>query len=209
VVEAYDKFRDFVGRLNPESIREAVEKTALVTRSDPTLFELYCTFAILDELGQRRFHLGRFRLIRGTLQLPVERRGRRIVVHYQAVPRELKDVSRYADIAREHGLSGSMLIPDLVLEELGRPRRYLIIEAKLGDQSTSSGRSAADSARAALKDLLMYRRDYSAVLGRQDGPIGLGLAWGRGLRPATSEIMLATPDSLGPALGLWLDGDTR
>lgn len=51
----------------------------------------------------------------------------------------------------------------------------------------------------------MYRRDFASVLRRQDWLAGLGLAWGRGLGVAESDIMLAaTPNALGEGLDRWI-----
>jgi hypothetical protein len=59
----------------------------------------------------------------------------------------------------------------------------------------------ADSARAAVRDLFVYRRAFSAILDRQAEPYGLGYAWGEGLKPSLdSDVTLCTPDTLPEAL---------
>jgi hypothetical protein len=73
----------------------------------------------------------------------------------------------------------------------------VVVEAKLGIT-----RSVEDSARAALQDLLGYRRAFDEVLAQQDGPYGLGLAWGADLAASEDEILLCSPDQIGQALAL-------
>jgi hypothetical protein len=72
-----------------------------------------------------------------------------------------------------------------------------VLVAKLGIT-----RSVGDSARAALLDLLGYRRAFDEVLSQQEAPYGLGLAWGAELLPHEDEVLLCSPDQIGPALGL-------
>ena len=61
----------------------------------------------------------------------------------------------------------------------------------------------ADSARAAVRDLFVYRRAFSAVLDRQTEPYGLGYAWGEGLKPSLDgDVTLCTPDTLAEALSV-------
>ena len=62
-------------------------------------------------------------------------------------------------------------------------------------------RSVADSASAAARDLLAYRRAFAPVLGQQTEPYGLGYAWGEWLAPSFGgDITLCTPDTLSDAL---------
>jgi hypothetical protein len=93
------------------------------------------------------------------------------------------------------------LIPDLVIQITDQGgTRWLMIEVKGGYR-----RGVADSARAATRDLLGYRRAFGEALAQQQGAYGLGYAWGGGLAPSqASEIMLCTPDSLPGALELFL-----
>jgi hypothetical protein len=77
----------------------------------------------------------------------------------------------------------------------GDETRWLLIEIK-GVQ-----RDVAESARAAIQDLLAYRRAFDSVLSCSAGPYGLGVAWGAGLVTSTdSEIRLCSPDTIGTAL---------
>ncbi len=83
--------------------------------------------------------------------------------------------------------------------ELGATTRWLLIEVKGAARSAAS----ADNARAAMLDLLAYRRAFAPVLDEQTGPYGLGYAWGRELAPAAeAELTLCTPDTLSRALEL-------
>ncbi len=53
VLDCYERYRTLIGVLNRGAIRQSVEEHGLVTRDDPTLFELSCTFMILDSLRAR------------------------------------------------------------------------------------------------------------------------------------------------------------
>lgn len=138
-----------------------------------------------------------------TRRLTAIRGNERLRPWYQSVPRELRDSSRYLVEARRHGVPVDVLRPDIVLRWDGPGgRRWLIVEAKLGDVSFQSGRLIEGSPRAALKDLLMYRTDFSHVL-HGATTYGLGIAWGAELTPQPGEILLASPDAVGDALSLW------
>ena len=64
-------------------------------------------------------------------------------------------------------------------------------------------RSVVDSARAAINDLLAYRRAFEPVLGKQTEAYGIGIAWGADLEPKeTAEIVLCTPDTIPGALAV-------
>jgi hypothetical protein len=85
---------------------------------------------------------------------------------------------------------------------LHRPKRdscpWLLVEVKGGH------RRVEHSARAALLDLLAYRRAFEPALSRCHH-YGLGIAFGAQLKPdPTSEIALATPDSVSAALAGFL-----
>jgi hypothetical protein len=98
-------------------------------------------------------------------------------------------------------MSKGGLIPDLVIEmrENG-VSRWLLIEVKGGAK-----RSVGDSARAAILDLLAYRRAFAPVLDLQSKPYGLGYAWGEELKPfVDSEVTLCTPDTLAESLAVLL-----
>jgi len=204
---AYEVHRRFVGEMNRQAIREAVEARALVTRDDPTLFELLCLFRVIESLQVLGWTAGKFRLFGLGRHLRLRLgRGREVIdLHYQGTPQEFRDASLYRILATHHGVGTSPLIPDVVLcRSVGRTTRYLVIEAKLGDDRRAHGRSMQESARDTLKDLLMYRHDFSDVLRGQVGPYGLGVAWGGGLSPREEEVMLASPDMLSDALAIWL-----
>lgn len=198
VVGAYEAFRSMVARSDPATVREAVERQALVATDDSVLFELLCTFKLVDALHGRGWDMSPFSLIGGSLQLSGARgKNERLDVWYQQVPRELKTGSRYREILKAHGFShAAPLRPDIVVRlSRGKASRWVVVEAKLGVV-----RSAEASARAALVDLLAYRRAFDHVLEANPVPYGLGVAWGEGLSPRGSEVMLCSPDRLEEAV---------
>jgi hypothetical protein len=143
----------------------------------------------------------------GLLRPPVifhgHRDGTNLTVYYQHTPPQLSSGSRYRAVQQlHHFATPSGLIPDLVIrtEAPPSPRRWLLIEVKGGPKRPVEG-----NARAALADLLGYRRAYEQTLSQQHGMYGIGYAWGRGLEPANQgEIALCTPDTLKAALACWL-----
>jgi hypothetical protein len=196
VLNAYDRYAALVGRLDRQSIRHAIETYGVVSRDDPTLFELYCTFETLDALKALGWKLGRLGLFRGSLRLGGSRGGQRLEVTYQAVPRPLRAASTYRQLQIAHGVAPGMLRPDLILRQSTRGNdRWLLSEMKGG------ARGVDESARAALRDLLAYRTAFSDVLSHQDGSYGLGIAWGADLSPSVkSNVMLCTPECLSQAV---------
>src|SRR5205823_4784189 len=132
----YERYRALVGSLDRDAIRHAVETGGLVSRDDPTLFELYCTFAVLGALQQEGWTLGRFGLFRGSLRLIATRGAEHMQIDYQQVPRPLSTDSHYQDVQRDHEIGVGALRPDLVLRyENGTDARWLLIEAKGGEAS--------------------------------------------------------------------------
>ncbi len=100
---------------------------------------------------------------------------------------------------KAHELTVGGLIPDMVLHRPShRDRPWLLIETKGGH------RRVDQSARAALLDLLAYRRAFEHALSGCS-IYGLGVAFGADLAASTSaEISLATPDQLSAALAPFL-----
>jgi hypothetical protein len=148
----------------------------LVTRDDATLFELVCTFQVLDALRLLGWTLGRLGLFEGALRLTGVRGGERLEVTYQAIPRELSRHSVYRTIQVAHDLTPGGLRPDLVIQHIREgPSRWLLVKVKGG------ARPVEQAARAAAYDLLAYRTAFDVPLARQAGPYGLGIAWGAGL----------------------------
>jgi hypothetical protein len=196
VLAAYRRYRELVGQLDRHAIRHAVETHGLVTRDDNTLFELVCTFQLLDALRALGWTLGRLGLFGGALRLTGERGGERLEVTYQAIPPELSRGSVYRTIQVAHDLSPGGLRPDLVIRHAREgTTRWLLVEVKGGE------RPVEQAARAAAYDLLAYRTAFNARLAGQASPYGLGIAWGAGLaHNPSSEILLCTPDGLERAL---------
>jgi hypothetical protein len=204
-IAAYELLRSLVRQLDRGAVRDVVEQRALVVTADSVLFEMMCTFAVIEALSGARWVMDRLRLIQGKLRLDATRGSESLRLWYQSVPQEFRASSRYLSIAGKHAVPVESLRPDMVLRwDSQAGRRWLIVEAKLGDVSFQSGRSVEGSARAALKDVLMYREDFSDVLDETASPYGLGVAWGAELSPREGRVMLATPDRLGDALHLWL-----
>lgn len=200
VIAAYDRYRDLVGRLDRESLQHAVETYGLISRDDPTLFELHCTFQVLGGLERLGWRIGRLGLFAGSLRLAARREEQTLEITYQAVPRSLRRGSAYRTVQAKHGISTGPLRPDLVLlHRHGGQTRWIIVEVKGGH------RRVEESARAALYDLLAYRTAFDSVLEMQSGPYGLGVAWGAELGPSQeSDVLLCTPDCLDEALKLAL-----
>ncbi|HVH51422.1 MAG TPA: hypothetical protein VM690_04705 [Gaiellaceae bacterium] len=197
VLCAFERHHELVKRLDRESIRKAVETFGLVSRDDPTLFELLCTFKTLDALKANGWTIAPLGLFGGTLQSVGSKGADRIEVGYQATPRALSAASPYAKVQHVHGIRAGRLRPDLVIHRTGESGdRWLVVEVKGGE------RSVGESARAAAYDLMAYRTAFGPVLDRQDGWYGLGIAWGAELAPNYSEpVCLCTPDTLPDALG--------
>jgi len=195
-----------VRRLDRRSVRELIEQQALATASPGTLFEVLSTFDILDQINHRNWRPVRpFGLIRGHLHFQAKRAGDVLDLWYQQTPRDLARGSRYVDAQQRHALSATPLRPDVVLRKRSAASEsWLLVEMKMGDIARASGRDVEGSARAAIRDLLMYRRDFDKVLVSTPEPYGLGLIWGAELRVADGEIMLCTPDHLGAALSGFL-----
>jgi hypothetical protein len=197
VIEAFNLWQKLLGRLDINAIRDLIENRALVTADEPTLFEILCTFRVLDTLTRLGWWGDRLRVFRGGLTQRLRRGTETLTVWYQEVPPVLSAGSRYTQIQADHHFSSpSSLLPDMVLRRAnGSEETWLLIEDKLGEK-----RTVGSSARAALLDLLAYRTAFHEVLSSQH-TYGLGIAWGAELEPATdNEIMLCTLDRVRPAL---------
>lgn len=197
-LEVVELYRRYIARLDREAIRDAVEHRALLASRDSVLLELHCAFDTIKALRR----LGWEAPPTGILWPPLIFRGHRdeakVEVFYQATPGALSAGSRYHEVQAAHDFSSSGgLIPDLVIKiSSNGETRWLLVEVKGGEK-----RSVADSARAAVRDLFVYRRAFSAALDRQTEPYGLGYAWGEGLKPSLgSDVTLCTPDTLAEAL---------
>jgi hypothetical protein len=206
-IAAHDRFQALVTRLEPEAIKQAIQERALVTRSNPTLFEITGTLDVIDALQSCGWTVAPLRLfgLPRALHLTAVRGAERLELWYQHVPAELAEGSAYVDTLRRHEFparSTQPQRPDIVLRHTreSSEQRWILGEVKLGFT-----RRVEDSARAALADLLGYRRDFGAQLEAQQGAYGFGLAWGEELDPVESdEVVLCTPDRLAPAMEVLL-----
>jgi hypothetical protein len=188
----------FVRRLDKDALRDAVQNNALVTSGDDVLLELMSGFAIERALRSLGWSVTRPGLVRSGLFLTAQRDGSELDLYYQHTPRELSEGSIYREIQRKHAFRGTgSLIPDYVGRvRSGRGTRWILFEVK------GVLRAVSDSARAAIHDLLAYRRAFDPALHAGVAPYGIGIAWGTALTPSTDvEITLCTPDTIEPALG--------
>jgi hypothetical protein len=194
-ISVWERYRSLIARLDRAALRELIESTAIVTRHDAVLFELLCTFATIDALRGCGWQVGPLRLFGGRLRLVAQRGDERLDLWYQQTPAVLAASSRYTRVLRDHGfVRPTGLRPDLILRRVsGAHERWLLVEVKLR-------RNVDDAARAALQDLLAYRRAFDASLKEGEGVYGLGVAWGVDLQPAPAEVMLCTPDTIQPAI---------
>lgn len=200
-VDVFELYKALVARVDRDAVRDAVEQNALLVRKNSVLFELEClldTIALLRGAGWGDPQPG---LIRPPLVYTGERDGVRLALYYQHQPPALALGSRYRQAQLEHTLRAGPLLPDLVLK-LSTPGHvaWLLIEVKWGET-----RSVENSARAALLDLLGYRRAFEQTLAKQPF-YGLGYAWGADLSHSDqSEIMLSSPDRYPETLGAAVD----
>lgn len=196
-LRAYDRYRELVWAHSRERLREAIEEHALVTRRDDVLFELQVTFRVLDTLDGFGWEFGNFGLIKGSLAIDAVRNADRLRLSYQRVPQDLAEGSHYASVLAEHGVRKGTLRPDLVLaKKSSSGTRWLVIEVKGGVEF-----GVEKYARDAAFDLFAYQSVLREHLPPDATPWGLGVPWGKGLRPAAdSELALATPDQLKIAL---------
>ena len=197
-VNVVRRYQAMIRRLEPAAIRSAIEEHALVTSNDDVLFELLCGFGIERALRQDGWEISAPGLLPARRFLTARRAGTRIDVFYQRGDLPLANGALYEQVQREHGFpTVSRLRPDFVFRiEKADALRWVVVEVKGGPK-----RSVRDSARAALLDLLAYRRDYHAVLDDTPHPYGLGIAWGAELNPVESpEVVLCSWDRLAPAL---------
>lgn len=198
VLGAIDAYRELIARLNRDAIRSAIEEHALVTRRNAVLLELLAVFRTIGSLTELGWRGRESSLLRGGRIFSAARDGQRLELYYQQTPAELSRGSRYREIQRAHRFSRSgPLRPDLVvrLSSADGETRWIVFEVK------GVKRAVAKSARAAILDLLAYRRAFEPALAGQSGAYGIGVAWGAELRPAADgEILLCSPDRLSEAL---------
>jgi len=201
-LDVIDLYARYIARLDRQALRAAVEHHGLVASQDSVLLELECAFDTVRTLRELGWAAPADALLRPPLIFHGTRRGAVLELFYQAASAGLAKGSRYGIVQREHALRPSALRPDLVIRlRDGHRTRWLLIEVKGGPK-----RGVADSARAALLDLLAYRRAFDPVLRDQPGVYGLGYAWGAQLDASTtSEVALCSPDTLPDALARIFD----
>ena len=170
------------------------------------LFELLCGFEIESALRAGGWAVSLPGLVSSNRRfLTASRDGLEIDIYYQHAPKPLSTGALYDQVQHEHRLAVGQLRPDFVIKLRGpTAERWILVEVKGGPK-----RRVDESARAALLDLLAYRRDYEHELVGSEGPYGLGIAWGAELDPAPSaEVVLCTPDRITDALD-YVTGRTR
>lgn len=195
VLEAFELWRQLIAQLDTPRLRELIEQHALVTTQDPILFEIRCAFEILESLHKLSWRGDKLRVFHGGLTEVFARDQETITVWYQQVPAALANHSRYRDIQRAHRIPVGSLRPDLVLRrDTPTGPSWLLVECKLSEKRVEQ------PARAALVDLLAYRRAFDASLAGQR-QYGLGIVWGAELSPSpAAEVMLCTHDQIYPAV---------
>ena len=82
-LDAWDVHRALVGTMDRAAIRDAVESHGLVTRSDPTLFELVCTFDVIEAIKAAGWKPTPLHLFEGALRLTATREGEDLRLYYQ------------------------------------------------------------------------------------------------------------------------------
>lgn len=197
-LRAYERLRRLTAS-DPDAVREAIEQNAIVTRDDPTLFELLALFRVRDTLARRGWRFQPLGLMRGHVKLTATKGDRAIDLWYQRTPHGLAPHrSSYRQVLARHRFSAGELVPDIVVRERhGRNVRWLIMEMKM-----SFSGPLQKTARRAVSTLLAYRQAFGPVLSLTTAPYGIGIVWGEGLRPSPSDIVLCTPDRIDEALGL-------
>lgn len=198
VLAAIEAYRELIARLDREAIKSAVEDHALVTRDDAVLLELLSVFRAMAALADLGWEGREAQLIGGGRIFSGRRAGHTLDLYYQRTPRALGEESRYGAIQQAHDFSAvGQLRPDLVAEVTAPDgeTRWILIEVK-GVEGPAAG-----SARAAILDLLGYRRAFDAALAGQAGAYGIGVAWGEAIQPGPpAEVLVCSPDTLKDAL---------
>jgi hypothetical protein len=203
VLAAVQAYRELIAQMNREALKSAIENHALITRDNAVLLELLTAFRAMRALAELGWRGSESSLIRGGRIFTGAQGDRTLDLYYQRTPTGLRMASRYGEIQRSHGFARvGGLVPDLVLEvsSPAEGSRWILLEVK------GVERSVSDSARAAIFDLLAYRRAFDTTLTRQAGAYGIGVAWGAALQPAREdEVLLCSPDTLADALARALE----
>lgn len=198
VLAAHDSLVSFVERPDREAIRSAIEHAGLVTADEAVLFQLLTTFHLVDALDAQGWSMSSFGLMQGSAYAKGRKSdSRELELWYDSVPHDLARGSQYKQILMSHGFSGQHdLRPDIVVRWVTRDGqiRWLVVECKLRKAGVE------EAARQALIDLLAYRQAFHTTLSGAGIPFGLGVAWGRELRPTATNIVLCTPDTLYEAV---------
>ncbi len=205
-LDAFAVYQDLVAHLDERAIRDVIENRGIVTRSDPTLYELWCLFNVIDALTQEGWDLDPLGVFGGKVRLTGHRDDVLIDVVYQEAPKKLRLDSGYVEPLKRHGFTGvADLIPDIVLRlHDGGTDRWLVIEAKMGTEA-----GLGEYCRRALSDLLGYQQAFATALADCEVPIGLGIAWGASLVPQPGALLLCTPDHIPEAVAMFTDSAIR
>ena len=199
VLDVYDQLQRLVERLDRQAIRDAVEQTGLSITDDNCLFELLIFFKTLSSLSGQGWHVGNFSFVGGvqkTLSIRCQREDEQLEVWYQRPPSELSRNSIRTDVLKDHGVKVGTTRPDVIMRRSKSGiARWILIECKRYDDPNNG-------ARAAVTDLLAYRRSFNSELIHSVGTYGIGAVWGADLSPIKGEIILATPDKLASALAI-------
>jgi hypothetical protein len=154
-----------------EALRKCLEHGVLRPLSRDTLFEVAVLFATMEAIERAGWHQSELRLIGyGQGASATYRRGYlSLRLHYQSMPRQLAEGSRYASILRRHGLDTGLRRPDILLETREGSRGFRIIEVK----RSSERRYLADS----IYKVLGYLKDFGTQVELSDNPQAILVVW--------------------------------
>lgn len=195
VFATYDRLHALVERQSWNELRSMVEHTLLRPATDSVLFELRVLFDVMELLQRSNWEIGAPKLIMGSTALECRKGEATLAVWYQHTPPELSSSSIRAQVLREHDIGQAVFRPDLVffLRDGAGLETRLLVECKCYEDP-------AKGARAAVDDLLAYRRAFDTAIPDHQDWYGLGVVWGAELSPAQGEIRLCTIDRLEEAL---------
>jgi hypothetical protein len=192
--------RDGVEARERRALHAILTSAVLAPAENSALFELLVGFRIVDHLLARQFVVRRLQAMpnRGVPFAVLSRQDQTVTVWRQRGLGSVLDLgpghSLYSTIRSAHGLRGSALIPDYVME-FDNPQRVLPIEVKLAELE------GVAHLRTGLVEALAFIKDFEVVFARQPLPHALVVAWDVDARPAQGQsVMIASQVALPEAL---------
>jgi hypothetical protein len=195
--------RDGVEARERRALHAILTSSVLAPSDNSALFELLVGFRIVDHLMARDFGVRRLQAMpnRGVPFAVLSRQHRTVTVWRQrglaSVMGLGQEHSLYSAIRTAHGLRGSALVPDYVMEF---DDRVLAIEVKLAE------REGAAHLRTGLVEALAYVKDFDAALAGQPLPHALVVAWDVAAQPMVDHTVMISsqvtlPEALDKLLG--------